>query len=278
MHQKSLSAIARSGYAARGIVYLIIGGLALLAAIGGDGKTVGSKGALGTLANETAGQLVLLLIAIGLFGYAVWRGVQALLDADDHGTDPRGLVIRSGLLISAGTHLLLSLYALSLPFTLGAGSSGGSSDAVAWLMQHEYGHYLVGLAGIAIAGAGIAQAWKGVGGKYRKRLSMKPALMKLLAPICAFGLTARGIVFIIVGGFVVYAAYTVDPEQAGGLADALHWLRAQKYGLVLFVVVAAGLFSFGAYSLIEAIWRRIETSETHGLMDAAHITKFEMRY
>jgi hypothetical protein len=63
--------------------------------------------------------------------------------------------------------------------------------------------------------------------------------------------------FIIVGTFVIYAAYTVDPEQAGGLADALHWLRAQKYGFALFAVVAAGLFSFGAYSLIEAIWRRV---------------------
>lgn len=257
MHQKSLSAIARSGYSARGIVYLIIGGLALLAAFGGDGKTVGSKGALGTLANETAGQLVLVLIAIGLFGYAIWRAVQAFFDADDHGTDPRGLVVRGGLLISAITHLLLGLYALSLPFTLSSGSAGGSSGAISWLMRHEYGHYLVGLAGIAIAGAGFAQAWKGISGRYRKHLSMRPALLKLLAPVCAFGLTARGIVFIIVGGFVVYAAYTVDPGQAGGLADALHWLRAQKYGMALFVIAAAGLFSFGAYSLIEAFWRRV---------------------
>lgn len=255
MHQKTLSAIARSGYAARGTVYLIIGGLALIAAIGGGGKTVGSKGALGTLASEFPGQIALVVISIGFLGYAAWRAVQALLDADNHGTGAKAIVIRGGLMTSAVSHLLLAAYAASLPFTIGVESGGGSGskDASAWLMQQPYGHYIVGMAGLGIAGAGVAQAWKGITGKYRKRLSMRPALMKVLAPVCAFGLTARGIVFIISGVFVIYAAYTLDPDQAGGLADALHWLRGQEFGTALFIVAAAGLFAFGAYSLIEAI-------------------------
>jgi hypothetical protein len=85
--------------------------------------------------------------------------------------------------------------------------------------------------------------------------------MPFLSPVCAFGLTARGILFVIIAGFVVYAAYTVDPDQAGGLAEALRWVRTQDYGTGLFFAVAAGLLAFGAYSIIEAVWRRVDASE-----------------
>ena len=263
-HENGINLVARSGYAARGIVYLIIGGLAVLAAVGnGGGKTVGSKGALATLAHEPLGGAALIVIALGLFGYALWRGVQAILDADDHGTDLKGLVIRAGLMVSAITHALLGIYAISLPFTVGAGSGGsGSKGAVAWLLHQPFGVYLLAIAGACIAGAGLAQIWKGITGQFRKRLAMHPHLMNSLSPVCAFGLSARGIVFVIIGGFILYAAYTYDPEQAGGLADALTWLRTQSYGQVLFMVIATGLLSFGAYSLIEAVWRRVD-------MDAA---------
>ena len=266
MQTKTLDLVARSGYAARGVVYLIIGGLAVAAAVG-SGKTVGSKGALATLSGEPWGQAVLVSIALGLFGYSLWRAVQALLDADGHGTGAKALVIRAGLFVSAVTHVLLGVYALSLPFTLGAASGGGGSStkgAVAWVLQQPFGIYLLFIAGICVFGAGVAQFWKGLSGKYQKRLDVDLALMTTLSPICAFGLAARGVVFMIVGGFVLYAAYTYDPDQAGGLAEALHWLRAQAYGQVLFLIVALGLFAFGAYSVIEAVWRTINVEAVPG--------------
>lgn len=254
--------MARVGYAARGVVYLIVGGLSVLAALGtGGGDTVGSKGALVKLSGAPWGFAVLIAIAIGLFAYAAWRAIQAVLDADDHGADAKGLVIRAGLMVSAITHALLGLYALSMPFTIGGvgkGSGGsGSEGAVAWLLQKPFGVYLLAAVGLCVVGAGVAQQWKGVSGKFRKRLAMRRDLENLLTPVCAFGLVARGLVFVIVGGFILYAAYRYDPDKAGGLAEALQWLRGQKFGQVLFFVVAAGLLSFGVYSLIEAVWRRV---------------------
>ena len=89
--------LARSGYAARGVVYLIVGGLAVLAALGGGGQTTDSKGALLTILQQPFGNVLLGLVALGLVGYAIWRLVQALMDTDHHGTDAKGLAIRGGL-------------------------------------------------------------------------------------------------------------------------------------------------------------------------------------
>jgi hypothetical protein len=263
---KSIAVVARAGYGARGVVYLIIGGLSILAALGtGGGDTVGSKGALTKLLEAPWGVAIVVALAIGFFAYALWRAIQAILDADDHGTDAKGLVVRASLMVSAITHTLLGLYALSLPFTIGGfgqdSGGGGSAGAVGWLLQQPFGVYLLAAVGLCIVGAGVAQQWKGVSGKFRERLDMSPALEKALTPVCAFGLVARGVVFVIVGGFFLYAAYRYDPDQAGGLSEALRWLREQEFGQALFFVVAAGLLSFGIYSLIEAGWRTVSAGE-----------------
>ena len=115
--------LARSGYAARGIVYVIIGWLALVAAVGPGGQTTGSKGALQSMLGEPFGKVLLAIIAVGLLGYVAWRATQAIRDTDHHGTDPKGLAVRGGLAVSAVTHTLLAVFAISLIF--GLGGSGG---------------------------------------------------------------------------------------------------------------------------------------------------------
>ena len=263
MQESTMGLIARTGYAARGIVYLLIGGLAVLSVVGYGGKTADSKGALSTLTDEPWGFAMLIAIGLGLFCYSLWRAVQALLDADDHGLDAKGITIRGSLLVSAVTHTLLGIYAISLPFSLRSsnGSDGGSEDAAAMILQQPFGRYLLGVVAVAILGAGCAHIWKGLSGKFKKRLAMSDQLMAVLGPVCAFGLASRGVVFLIVGSFFLYAAYTINPDQAGGAAAALDWLRSQDYGSVLLLVIAIGLFAFGSYSIIEAIWRTLDTSE-----------------
>jgi hypothetical protein len=274
MQQSSLTLIARAGYAARGVVYLLIGGLAMLSAAGYGGKTADSKGALVSLVGEPWGFLALIVIGLGLFGYALWRLVQAFLDTDDHGRDGKGVAIRGSLFVSAVSHTLLGIYAISLPFTLQSSGGSGSEDAAEMILRQPFGRYLLAAVALTILGAGVAHIWKGLSGRFKKHLVMSDRLMAVLGPFCGFGLAARGVVFLIIGSFFVYAAYTFDADQAGGAAAALHWLRTQEYGAVLLLVIAAGLFAFGSYSMIEAIWRRIDTAEVE--RQAERVSRGEM--
>ncbi len=261
MRTNRVKVVARLGYAARGLVYLLVGGLAFLAAIGSGGQTTDPKGALASLLGQPLGFMIVVAIGLGLFAYAAWRAVQGLLDADHHGTDAKALAIRGAMCVSAITHASLGLYAVTLPFALGAFSKGdgdGSRDAAAWILRQPFGRYLLALVAIAIIGAGLAQIWRGLGGRYRRYLAMRESLLDKLAPVCAFGLAARGVVFLVVGGFFAYAAWVLDPDHAGGIAAALEWLRSQPYGSWLFLAVAIGLVAFGLYGIIQAIWRRID--------------------
>ncbi len=256
-------ALARLGYASRGVVYLIVGSFAVLAAFGG-GRTTDTKGALESLMSGPLGVALLALVALGLLAFAAWRAVQGIADADGHGQDGKALVIRGGLLVSAVTHLLLAIFAVSLIFG-GGGGSGGDSGTQSWiatLMEQPFGQWLVGVVGAAVVGAGIAQIIKGWTAKFDKRF--KPGYDKLgwVRPLCRFGLIARGLVFMIIGSFIGIAAWKYDPEQARGLSGALQALQEQPFGQVLLGIVALGLVAFGLYCWVEAVYRRIGVAET----------------
>lgn len=258
-HRDAISLFARMGYAARGIVYLLVGGLAALAALGRGGQAEGSRGALETVLTAPFGKVLLGIIAVGLVGYAMWRTIQAIKDADHHGTDAKGLAIRTGLMVSAATHTLLAFYAASLIFLMGSSSdsSEGSQGIVSWLFQQPFGRWLVGAVGLVIIGAGIAHGLKGLKVKFDKNFDMPPQTQRWAYPVCRFGLAIRGLVFIIVGSFFVIAAYHVNPSEAGGTAEVFSTLRSQAFGQWLLAFVAVGLVAFGAYSVLAAIYRRI---------------------
>ncbi len=256
--QEKLVWMARLGYCTRGVVYIVVGALALLAALGKGGKTSGTKGALHSVMSTPFGDILIGIIAFGLFSYALWRFVQAIKDVDDHGTDPKGLAIRGGLLISAVTHILLGVYALNMLFGSGGGNGGdGSKGMAAMLMQQPWGRWLVGIVALCILGAGVAHALKALKEKYKKYFAMDSSLMEKVSPIIKFGLIARAVVFTIIAFFLAYAAWTYDPQKARGLDAALEFIQQQAYGSILLGVVALGLFAFGAYSFLEGIYRRI---------------------
>ncbi|MDN3525437.1 DUF1206 domain-containing protein [Halomonas sabkhae] len=251
--------LARMGYASRGVVYLLVGGLAALAACGQGGQAEGSRGALQSLLGAPFGKVLLGIIALGLLSYSMWRAIQALKDADHHGKSAKGLAIRGGLLVSAVTHTLLAFYAVSLMFRLSgsAGQGGGSSGLVSWLLQQPLGRWLVGVIGLAIIGAGLAHVIKGVKAKFDKHFRMPSAVQVWAYPVCRFGLVVRGVVFVIVGCFFLMAAYQISPSEAGGTEEVFNTLRAQVFGQWLLGFVATGLFAFGIYSVLASIYRRI---------------------
>ena len=263
MNQDTLETAARLGYAARGVIYLVVGGIAAVAAFQGGGQTPGSEGALVQIVQAPFGRVLLGIVALGLLGYSAWRAIQALMDVDGHGTDLEGLAIRAGLGTSAIVHTGLAFLAFRIAFGAQSGSSGSSKEEwTAWLLQQPYGVWLVIGVGIIFAIVGIAHCIKAYQGKFEKRFEPSVRDDTMVQAISRTGLTARGIVFMIIAGFFVYAAVQHDPSKAGGLSDVLSSLQQQAYGNFLLALAGIGLLAFGSYSLLEALYRKVDTRET----------------
>ncbi|HEV7346659.1 MAG TPA: DUF1206 domain-containing protein [Devosia sp.] len=260
MQRDKFETFARVGYAARGIVYLLLGGFALTSAFWGGSAQSSSSGALSDLMAMPFGRIMVGLIAMGLLGYVLWRLAQGLLNADDADHDMKGFAKRGGKLISAGGNTLLMLTAARLAFTGGGGggSGNGEESASAWLLQQPFGVYLLGIVALGVIAAGIVQMWYGGSGNYRKHLSLPPAHRGWMDKLCRFGLIARGVIFGIIGGFLLYAAFTVSPERAGGTAEALQYVHSLPFGPWLYGTIALGLMAFGAYGVIQAFYRHID--------------------
>ena len=261
-----METFARFGYAAKGFVYAAIGILALLAAFSvGGGQTTGTSGALQAISQQPFGQVLLILIAISLLGYVIWRFIQAVNDPENKGTDAKGIFARLGYLLSGLAYLGVSANAALLAFGSSGGSGGGNSkqDWTAAVMQQPFGRWLVGIGGAIIIGIGFYRIYEAYKTKFRKMLNLSelnPQQEKWLVNISRFGIAARGVVFVMLGFFVIQAAKNYDPQKVKGLDGALLTLAQQPYGKILLAVMALGLIAYAVYLLLQARYRRIETS------------------
>ena len=251
--------LARFGYAARGVVYAFIGVLAVQAAFFGRGQTTGPEGAIRTIAEQS--KLLLALIGIGLIGYALWRFVQGILDPENKGRDPKGLVKRGAMVASGVVYAGLALFAFRL-LSQGGGASagGGQSSTTAKLLALPFGRALVILAGIGVIVSALYQLYDAYTRKFQRRLKtneMSPEEQRLAIHTGQLGLASRGVAFLITGWFLIQAALRYDPDRAQGLGGALETLARQPAGPWLLGIVAIGLVAYGAYSFLQARYRRI---------------------
>ena len=262
--------LARFGYAARGLVYLIVGGLAVLAALGRDRETPDSRDALATLLSTPYGGVVLGLVALGLLCFALWRLAQAALDADHLGADAKALVRRAGFTISAIANIALAMSAIGLiSSVVASGGNGSARDWTAYLLSLPFGQWLVALVGIAVIGTGLGTAWKGWTASFQTRLAVDADAARWAVPTGRAGYLARGLVFVLAGGFLVLAALHANAREVRGLAGTLGALQDQPYGWVLLLVTALGLFAFGAFQFIAARYRRIAPPDLSRAAEAA---------
>lgn len=266
-----LEHFARAGFAARGAVYILVGGLALLAAIGAGGDVGGNESALRSLLLQPFGAVMLGLVGLGLAFFAAWRIFASLADADRHGASPKGLGARGVQLVSGVVNAALSVTAISLALGIATGGGGGddaaAQDWTAWLLAQPFGRWLVAIAGAVAVGAGVYHLWKGFRGDLLKRLSVPAARRDIALRIGRVGYVARGVVFAIIGIFLFVAAIRADSDEARGLGGALEALEDQPFGWALLALVAAGLAAFGAFGVVQAMWRRIDAPDVGGPID-----------
>jgi len=252
--------MARAGYSARGIVFLMVAGLALFSSFAG-GKA-DTQSALQVILEQPFGRIWIGLIGLGLAGFVVWRLAQSLANADGQDDDMKGYAIRAALFGSAITYAGLALSSLLMALQMsGGGGSGGEEGLAAWVMAQPFGRYLAGIIGIGFVVGGIVTAIKGIKRSFGRYLHLDAEKNSPAVLISIYGLVARGAVFAIIGVFFLYAAFTVDPEQAGGTAEALAYVRELPFGGILYAVVALGLAAFGIYNFVEARYRRIATPD-----------------
>lgn len=260
-----MEGLARFGYAAKGIVYMVVGVLATMAAAGAGGGTTDTKGALQEIETKPFGKIALGLVAFGLIGYVLWRWLQALADTEDKGTKLKGIAIRIGYACSGLVYAGMSYSAAKILIDVGEADSS-SEVQERWtqrLMALPYGAWLVELAGACVVGFGLYQIYKGLRAKFRKRLKlgeMGRTKDNWATWSGRVGYAARGIVFCIIGVFLIQAARHYDPAQTKGLDEVLGTLARQAYGPVLLGIIAAGLVAYGFYMLVEARYRRINGS------------------
>ncbi len=264
MQEGTAERLARLGYAARGVVYVIVGGLAVLAALGNGGGTTDTRGALYAVLSQPFGWFLLGAVALGLLCFAAWRVAQSLLDADHLGTEWRALARRIGFAGSAVANGLLALTAITILVGTAGGArdgEGATRDWTAYLLAAPFGQWLVGALGLLVIGIGIGVGVRGWGGGFAEHLALDDAQRRWVIPLGRIGYLARALVFVMVGGFLVVAAIQADPGEARGLAGALRALQAQPYGWVLLGATALGLFAFGAFQFAVARYRHIDAPD-----------------
>ena len=254
--------LARFGYAAKGLVYITIGALAVQVAIGSGGRTTGPSGALASLSHQPFGQILLILVAVGLFGYALWRFVQSWVDPENEGSDAKGIVKRIGYAVSGIIYAAFGIEAVRLVLGSGGGSSEGqqASDWTARLMSQPFGIWLVGIVGAIVIGTGLYQFYRAYSAKFREVLKLHE--MNADEERCAtragrLCFAARGVVYSIIGIFLIIAAVRANPNEAVGIGEALQKLAQQPYGPWLLGLVAIGLVAYGFFAIVLARYRRI---------------------
>ncbi|HYG84715.1 MAG TPA: DUF1206 domain-containing protein [Azospirillum sp.] len=269
LHEQ-IEGLARLGYAARGVVYLVVGWFAVAAAQGHNRPT-DSKGALAELFDKPFGAVLLAIVALGLAGYALWRIVGAVADVDRCGSDARGLATRGGQVAAGIIHAGLAVYAVGILAGRSAGRGDGESsmrDWTEWLMGMPLGQVLVGAVGVVIGVFALSQLVKAYKATFLRTLACPGGAERYVKPLGQAGFAARGVVFLLVGMFFVLAAWHANATESGGMVKALRWLQTQPFGPWLLGVVALGLVAFGLFSLVQAVYRRIDSEGAMRRIDA----------
>lgn len=246
--------VARVGYAAKGVVYMLLGYIAFKAGLA-SGEPQGAAGALQSLVDERGGHLMLMLIAAGLLAHVVWRLVQALLDPEHHERDSKRIFMRMFYALSAVIYASLAYTAWQLANLGRADGGNGTEIWIARLLDKPFGTWLVMAAGLGVLGYGLHQLVKAARGNVNGRMETGSATTsRAVRAIGRVGTAARGLVLLPVGWFVFDAGRLYRASAAADTGEALKML--ERGGLL--AAVGLGLLAYGVHQVAKAVYRRIE--------------------
>ena len=251
-----VSGLARLGLASRGIVWLVVGVLALQVAFG-DSARADKNGALAAIKDKPLGGLLLVVLIVGFLGYATWRLLEAAVGHREEDGAKRGTKR-----LSSGVRavIYLGLGASTAKFLVSGGGKDNTEPLTARVLGTTGGQTLVFCVGAGFVVAGLAMAVRALRQKFEDKLrtqQMPGWLQGATKAIATAGLTSRGLVFSLVGAFLVTAAVQFDSDKAKGLDESLKTLAGQPYGPVLLFLTALGLLAFSLWSFLEARYRDI---------------------
>ena len=256
---KPLEMVARAGFVGYGIVHLLFAWIAVQVAFGGSKQESDQSGALKSLAGHGGGKFLLVLIAIGMVGMAVWQAFEAAIGE----SGPRNKTAIAERVISgvrAILYLTLAWYAVNVVRGANASMAQNQQNKSAGIMAHSGGRWLVGLVGLVVLGVGIGMVVYGLKKKFTKHLNtqeMAPSVRKTTIRLGMGGYTAKGVSYGIAGILVVAAAVTYDPDKARGLDAALKTLAANSWGVWLLGLIGLGIAAFGVYCFAQAKYRKV---------------------
>jgi hypothetical protein len=246
----------RFGFAAKGFVYLLVGFLAAKAVVARGGKIEDEQGALHQVLAAPFGKFLLAIAAAGLVVYVVWRLIEMWSDPEEKGT-----FSRSQAFLSAFVYGSLAFEAVRM--ILGMRAAGGDSEAkeqAAFLISLPFGHWLTIVVGLMAIGLGLAEIYRALAPRFEDReaitglgSSVKPWVLRL----GRFGILARGVVSTVMGGYLLLAGMHRAPSEAKGTSGAIESLGQHPFGTWILALIALGLAAFGAYTLVEARYRKL---------------------
>jgi hypothetical protein len=247
----------RLGYIVEGVVYIIVGVLATEAALGAGGGTTDIKGAFRAIGTAPFGMIALTIVAIGLFGYAAWRIVSSLADAERTGSEPTNLLMRIADFIEGLAYGSFGIWVAEYLLRDRVRFDDRTPDVTHRVLQYPGGRWLVIAAGAAILVYAMYQFHSALNRKFLYRLDLSAArrARRWIERLGGFGVGARAAVFAMIGMLIIRAGWEYDASKAGGIEKSLDVIANQPAGGIMFAFVATGLIAYGILQIVTARYR-----------------------
>jgi len=262
-----LELLERLGYVVRGVLYCVMGVLALRIALAQpEGKALDLTGSVVFLIGNPFGKFILLVIIIGLAAYSLWGLIRAIFDPLHRGSDPSGYMERLGFVSSSVSYGAIALVGLRILMGTGGASGDATQKTISSVLDHPAGGsltVLIGLVAIGIAIGQFVEAYRAVFERDLKGWEMSQSARSIVVALGRFGMFARGVIFLVIGWFIVQAGLHHDPGQVQGFGGAFLFLLSKPFGHLLLGIVALGFVALGLHSFACARWMRLMGSSVH---------------